>query len=438
MAHAAHGTPAPAWLSVEQALERILALVPVLEPEERPILQALGQTLAEDVVAGVTIPPLDNAAMDGYAARAADLAGAAADSPVTLRVIGEVAAGYVSSQAVAPGTALRIMTGAPVPAGADTVVPFEWTDELDQKQAGRPAGPIAQVAIRRASELGQNIRRAGEDLAQGEPVLPRGRVIRPAEVGVLATLGRASVRVIRRPRVAILATGDELAQPGEPLRPGQIYDANSYGLAAQVLRYGGHPELLGVARDTIEALTERLRTGLEADLLVTSAGVSLGDYDIVKDVLAREGEVRFWTVRMKPGKPLAFGRLRGAGGRWLPHLGLPGNPVSAMLAFELFGRPALAKLLGQPMPRPVMITARLAEAVTNTDGRRCYYRAVVRREGHEYAARLTGPQGSGILTSMARANALIVVPEDVARIEAGEMAQVQMLDWMMSVDGEGD
>jgi molybdopterin molybdotransferase len=415
-------------ISVEEALERILANVKVLEPEQKPILECLGQVLAEDVYSELDIPPLDNAAMDGYALRLADTVGAREDSPRWVRVIGEVAAGYVFEGEVVPGTAVRIMTGAPVPRGAEAVVQFENTSE-GKGQTWKGVEKGTEVAIFQEATPGLNIRRAGEDIARGSLVLPKGRTLRPQEIGVLASLGRSSVWVIRRPVVSILATGDELVEVGQPLGPGQIHNSNSYSIASQVLRYGGIPRLLGIARDNQEELTAKIRMGLEGDLLLTSAGVSMGEYDMVKDVLAEEGEVSFWTVRMKPGKPLAFGTLK-RNGKKVPHLGLPGNPVSSMVAFEQFARPAILKMLGKERWGKPTVEAILDEDVVNQGGRRFYARAKVEKRDGQYHARITGPQGSGILTSMAAANGLLIIPEDVELARAGERVMVQMLDWV--------
>ena len=413
-------------ISVEEARARILDVIDRLAPEERPLEDALGQVLAEDVTSALTVPPLDNTAMDGYAVRAADTAGATAAAPVRLRVIGEVAAGHVCSGEVAAGAAVRIMTGAPVPRGADAIVPFEETDEAPGRTFGSFAKAAASVGVFKAARPGANIRRAGEDVLAGRLVFRAGTELGAAQVGVLASLGKASIRVYRRPVVAILSTGDELIELGQPYEEGLIYDSNAYGVAALVREAGGIPRRLGIARDTVEDLTAKVREGLDADLLITSAGVSRGDYDVVKDVLLREGEIGFWTVRMKPGKPLAFGTFR-AGARRVPHIGLPGNPVSSMVTFELFGRPALFKMMGRTgWERPVLRVT-VEDRVVNTDGRRFFARGIVRQEGGRYRASLTGPQGSGILTSMALANALVVCPEERAAIEPGEEADAIML-----------
>ena len=419
-------------ISVAQALEKILSYVDVLETEEVPILESLGQVLAEDISSNINIPPLDNAAMDGYAVQARDTAGASGKSPRFLRVIDTVMAGAISKQEVKPGTAIRIMTGAPVPKGADCVVKFEDTDEAQRKEATKQSS-ANEIGILCKVKPGLNIRRAGEDIARGSLVLKKGTVIRPAEVGILASLGRSKVKVIRRPVVAILATGNELVDIEQPLPPGKIYNSNTYSVAALVQRYGGIPKILGIALDNEDSLMVRLRQGLDADMLITSGGVSAGDYDMVKDVLAKEGEISFWSVRMKPGKPLAFGTLRGVdqkgAARKIPHLGLPGNPVSSMVTFELFARPAILKMMGKKNLAKPTVEAVLEEPVINTDGRRVYLRAIVEKRENKYFARLTGPQGSGILTSMSRANGLVVVPEDRSEVKAGEVVQTIMLDW---------
>ena len=413
-------------LSVEDALQRILDNFHVLDSESRPLLECLGQVLAQDVVSPIDIPPLDNSAMDGYAVQAASLKGASRSSPVVLRVIGSVAAGELPEEEVAPGVAVRIMTGAPVPRGADAVVPFEDTDELER---GRSNGEVPEIGVHIEVATGADVRPAGQDVATGQLVLEKGAVLRPAEIGVLASLGHAEAKVVRRPVVAILSTGNELLEPGSEYGQGKIYDSNSHTVAAEVLRYGGVPKMLGIARDDLDSMNESLARGLLCDMLVTSAGVSKGDYDMVKDVLAQHGNIDFWSVRMRPAKPLAFGVLDGPDGKKVPLLGLPGNPVSALVAFEQFGRAAIRKMLGKTELEKPTVKAVLDEPIHNTDGRRVYARAVVTRRNGTYHARLTGHQGSNVLTSMARANGLAICPEDLAKKDVGEVVDVQMLDW---------
>jgi molybdopterin molybdotransferase len=413
-------------ISVDEALEYVLKHFEPLEPEEVEILEALDRVLAEDVYSDMDIPPFDNSAMDGYAVRASDTVGASREAPVTLRVIGDLAAGYTTDLVVEPGMAIRIMTGAPLPVGADAVVRFEETSEglSAGERTGNRIEVFAQVAV------GENSRPAGEDIRKGELVLAEGIILRPQEIGVLASLGRARVRVIRRPRVAILATGDELVSIDEPLGPGKIRNSNEYSNAALVQHYGGIPVRLGMARDDVEELTAKIREGLaqKVDLFLTSAGVSVGDYDVVKDVLGAEGEMHFWQVRMKPGKPLAFGEIQG-----VPLLGLPGNPVSAMVSFEQFARPAILKMLGKTRLRKPTVEAILEEDVESS-GRRNFKRAVITKRDGEYYASVTGSQGSGVLTSMVKANGLAIIPEGVRHVRAGERVVVQMLDWPENVE----
>jgi molybdopterin molybdotransferase len=286
------------------------------------------------------------------------------------------------------------------------------------------------VQVFKAANPGANLRYRAEDVSRGQTVIAAGRIVRASEVGVLASVGLAEVPVYGRPVVAILSTGDEVTEPGKPLAPGHIYDSNAHGIAAMVAKAGATPRLLGIARDTVEDLTTKIREGLDADMLVTSAGVSRGDFDVVKDVLAREGAIDFWTVCMRPGKPLAFGALNAPGGRRVPHLGLPGNPVSSMVSFELFGRPAIFRMLGRSdWERPVL-RAITRDRINNVDPRRFYGRCIVTLgEDGRYYASLTGPQGSGILTSMSAANALTIISETVSVVEPGEEIDVMMLDW---------
>jgi molybdopterin molybdotransferase len=277
-------------ITVEEALARILSHVHPLGSEEKPLLECLDRVLAEDVRSDVDVPPADNSAMDGYAVRAQDIQAAITNHPVSLRVIEEVSAGKESQIELTPGDAIRIMTGAPLPRGADTVVPFEDTDEEDRRDDGLD---LTEIAIRKRTPKGSNIRLAGEDISKGESIVRRGVALTPALLGVLASIGRSSVKVGHRPKVALLATGDELVSPGTPLAPGKIFDSNTYSLAAQVLRCGGVPDVLGVARDDVEDLRRHLRKATDADLVITSAGVSRGYYDVVKEVLAEEGRSVF-------------------------------------------------------------------------------------------------------------------------------------------------
>jgi molybdopterin molybdotransferase len=419
-------------ISVEEALAEILSRVHPLESERIPILQALGRVLAEEIVSDIEIPPFDNSAMDGYAVQSADIAGATAESPVRLAVLGSVAAGYVAGMRVQPGTAIRIMTGAPLPDGADAVVPIENTGDAQRSKAERLDAPSDEVEVLVPVGPRDHVRPAGEDVRRGERVMVPGRGIRPQEIGVLASLGHETVLVHRQQRVAILATGDELLEIHEPLAPGKIRNSNEYTNAALVARTGGVPIRLGIGRDTVADLTAKIRAGLEqgADLFLTSGGVSVGDYDVVKDVLGAEGQMQFWQVNMKPGKPLAFGLLTDpALKKGVPLIGLPGNPVSAMVSFEQFARPAILRMLGHTDLAKPTVRATLEVPLSNS-GRRGFIRVVVRRQDDRYYARTTGEQGSGVLTSMAKANGLAIVPEGTHSVAAGTEVTVQMLDWL--------
>ena len=412
-------------VSVEQALEEILSGIEVLEPETKPILDCLGQVLAEDIRSTIDIPPLDNSAMDGYAVKAEDTRGASEASPKILSVTGKIAAGSMPRGEVKRGSAIRIMTGAPLPQGADAVVPFEDTDEVARKESHRD---LSQIGILCEVREGMNVRRKGEDIAEGSLVLKKGTVLRPAETGVLASLGHPAVAVIRRPVVSILATGDELTDIDQPLHEGKIYNSNTYTIAAEVRRYGGIAKILGIGRDSVRSLEQKIDEGLDSDMLITSGGVSKGDYDVVKDVLTKCGEITLQTVRMKPGKPSAFGMI-GKGSRKIPHLGLPGNPVSSMVTFEQFARPAILRMMGKSNLAKPSIRAIMEDDIVNTDVRRLFARVTVAKRNGKYYARVTGPQGSGILTSMVKANGLAVIPENTRRVKKGDIVEVQMLDW---------
>lgn len=413
------------YLTVAEALELVLKSVQALSAEIVALPDALGRVLAAPVVARDSLPPFANSSMDGYALWAADLRDATAANAVTLRVIGDVAAGTVFAGEIVPGTAVRIMTGAPLPAGADAVVPVEDTNEAWRD----PQRPLPEtVQVRRRVAPGDYVRGIGEDIQAGQEVLPLGHLLRPQEIGVLASLGVSQVTVTRRPRVGILATGDELVPVEAVLTPGKIRNSNGYAQAAQVRALGAIPVELGVARDTETDVRAHLQAGLDAgvDLFISSAGVSVGAYDVVKAVLDAEGNVGFWRVRMRPGKPLAHGTYHG-----IPYLGLPGNPVSAMVSFERFARPAILKMAGHTrLDRPELPVV-LLEAL-DSDGRESYIRAIVRRGANGYEATTTGSQGSHIMTSLVQANALLIVPEGVTAVAPGTVLTALMIDWPAS------
>lgn len=402
-------------MSVEEALERILGEIHPLPIVHTPLAEALGLVLAEDMVAHEDMPPFANSAMDGFALRSQD-SQPRAGQPPRLRVTGSVAAGYVATHAVEEGTAMRIMTGAPVPPGADAVIQIELT---------KYDGPESSwVEVLETVAPGNNVRPAGEDMRSGQTILRRGSEIGPWEMGVLATLGRATVPVIRRPRVAVLGTGDEVIDIDQPLAPGKIRNSNSYLLAAAVQQAGGQPVRLGVARDTVESLREKFSQALDSDLIITSGGVSVGDFDLVKDIMTEQGEMHFWRINMRPGKPVAFGHIG-----QIPLLGLPGNPVSAAVTFELFGRPVLRKMLGHARLLRPQIEVVVEDGVRDKAMRRHYVRAHVAWRDGRFVARTTGNQGSNITTSLLNANALVIVPEGGVEIRPGDTAQALMLDW---------
>ena len=398
-------------LSVAEALERVLAGVRALGAESVPLAEAFGRVLAELVVAEREVPPWDNSSMDGYAVRADDTRTASADRPVTLTVVGDVAAGRVAPRKLDPGQAYRILTGAPLPAGSDAVVPQE-----EVRREG------VRVVVARPVERGACVRPRGEDIHAGDRMLEPGMALRPAALGVLAALGRGRVGVHRRPKVAVLSTGDEIVPPEAPLGPGQIPDSNTYTLCALAIEAGAIPLSLGIAGDRREELVERLRGGLEADVVVSSAGVSVGDRDFVREAAETLGaRLDFWKVNMRPGKPLTFGRI---GERLF--FGLPGNPVSSMVTFELFVRPALRRLGGYRHVGRPRVRAEALEPIDNPGSRPGYLRVRLEPLGAAVGARPTGGQGSGILRSMLLADGLAVVPGDT-RIPRGGTVEVIVL-----------
>ena len=400
-------------ISFEEALNNILSRIQPLGLEKVFLLGSLGRIIGEDIYAWRDIPPLDNSAMDGYAVRFEDIRESSRDQPTRLKVIEDLPAGAVSKKTVGKGQAIRIMTGAPIPSGVDTVVPVEETEKED-----------GFALIFKAIPQGENIRRAGEDVKEGDRVISKGDVIRPGEVGMLASVGRSSVSVYQKPLVAILCTGDELADVDENPGASKIISSNSYTLAAQVKDCGAVPVQLGIARDTKEEIREKLRQGIRADVIISSAGVSVGDYDFSKDALGDLGmEMAFWQVSMKPGKPLAFGTIQGK-----PVFGLPGNPVSSMVSFEEFVRPSLLKMMGHRQVFRPLIEAVLQEEIRKTAGRRHFIRAFVSFKEGTYFATTTGDQGSGILMSMLKANGLIMIPEDQEIARVGDRVRVQLLD----------
>jgi len=403
-------------IPVEEALERILSRIAVLGDERVALIEALDRVLAEPVVAERDVPPWPNSSMDGYALRAADTGGADPARPARLTLAGQVAAGRLAERPLRPGETFRIFTGAPLPEGADAVIPQE-----DVTVEG------TSVRVPRALRSGDYVRPRGEDMRPGDRLFEPGRALSPADLGVLATVGRSRVAVIRRPVVGILSTGDEIADLGTPIGPGQIPNSNTYSLMGQVRAAGAEPLSLGVARDRQDEIEARLAWGLGADLLISSAGVSVGDHDHVKAALGALGaEQHLWLVDMRPGKPVTFATLPASPKRTLPIFGLPGNPVSAMVTFELFVRPAIRRMSGHArLGRPVRLARALAP-IDNPGRRRGYLRVALSEEDGVLGARLTGEQGSGILRSMSAADGLAIVPGDTT-VGAGETVPVMLL-----------
>ena len=402
--------------TVADAVARIIRDIEPLGVERVHILDALGRVLATPIVSPLTLPAWDNSAMDGYALRAAEVEGASAEKPVSLTVLETVAAGGFPSRALEAGTCTRIMTGAPIPEGADTVIRLEDTD-----------GGIERVSIRNDRDAGRNVRRRGEDITTGTLVLDRGQPLGAAQIGVLASVGASSVEVYRQPRVAFFVSGDEIVDLdrfAEALDGKKIVTSNSYTLNALVRLNGGIPVNLGVARDDPADIRSRIDRAGDCDLLITSAGISAGEFDYLRPTLAAAGvTLDVWKVRMRPGAPLGFGWL----GK-IPWIGLPGNPVSTMVTFELFVRPVIRRMLGHTRLYRRTIPVTLEEPVQILAALTHFMRAIVSvKPDGSLSARLTGPQGSGILTSMARANALLVIPEERPRIEAGEIVNAILL-----------
>jgi molybdopterin molybdotransferase len=402
--------------NVDQHVQEVLRTVAPLPPLTLPLADAHGCVLAEDVTAAAPLPGFDNSAMDGYAVRLTDVASASETSPVTLPVVGDIAAGNRGGISVQTGFCARIMTGALLPPGADAVVPVEWTD-----------GGVSTVSIRRAPELGQHIRRAGEEAPVGATLLPAGTYLGAAQIALIAASNRASVSCRPRPRVVVVSTGSELVETGESLAPGQIPDSNSHMLTAACRESGALAYRVGMVPDDPAVLLETLEDHLiRADLLLTTGGVSVGAYDVVKEVLSRLGTVAFEKVAMQPGMPQGFGTL---GADQVPIFTLPGNPVSALVSFEVFVRPALRRMLGAPAVLRPQVTVETAEPFRSPPGKRSFLRVqVVREPDGRVLARAAGGQGSHMLTAIAHANALLVVPEDMTEVPVGARLSALLLE----------
>jgi len=399
-------------ITVKNALERVLESVSPLGIERLDILSAQGKILGEDICSQRSIPPKDNSAMDGYALRAEDTRGASRENPVVLRVIEDIPAGYLARKSVGRGEASRIMTGAFLPEGSDSILRVEDTEKDGER-----------VKIFVEVSKGQDVRFCGEDVKEGEKVLTKGTLIRPAEIGMLASLGRSIVSVRQSPLVAVLSTGDELVDIDGDVSQGKIVSSNSYSLAAQIAECGASVLQVGIAKDTREDLREKFEACMRADIVISSGGVSVGDYDFVKDVISSLGAIDFWRVAMRPGRPLAFGKL---GSKFL--FGLPGNPVSAMVSFEQFVRPAILKMAGHRNIFRGTIRAALRQTIKKNTGLTYFLRGIINKEDGRYTVRTTGEQGSGILKSMVLANCLIILPEEISVANEGDEVLVQVLD----------
>lgn len=412
-------------LNVDTALERILAQIDRLPDEEVSLDEAYGRVLAEEIIAEADWPPFATSAVDGYAVRLQDVTTAQPQQPVRLVVNQEILAGQTPQRALQAGEAARIMTGAPVPQGAEAVVMVEDTDA---GWGNNPAAPSpAEVAIYQAAQAGQNIRPRGENVRAGQELLARGQVLRPVDVALLATIGRISVRAYQRARVAIISTGDELLEPGQPLSEGKIYDANRYALEGLLREIGAQTlPRLPIARDHVESVREVFQQALalRPHVIISTAGVSVGAADVVRLVLDELGRVGLWRVNLRPGKPLTFGHLRGVN-ELVPFFGLPGNPVSALVTFDVLVKPALLRMMGREDKTRYSLA--IAGERMTSDGRRSYLRVRLREEQGRVVAYLTGTQSSGALVSMVMADALMIVPEDVLVIERGTEVQVKYL-----------
>lgn len=407
-------------MSVSEAQKRLLSFFSPLDVEIVPLDHSAGRTLAEDIHSTMDLPPFSNSSMDGFAVHSADVAGASNSQPVVLPVSADIPAGTISLKPLAVGTSARIMTGAPVPDGADAIVPVENTD-FNYREAGQEAPNT--VKIFRAARSNEFLRPKGQDVHQGELVMEKDSRLRPQDLGFLGMLGVAKLPLYRQPRVAIFSTGDELVPVDKPLVPGKIHDANTYILVAATQEAGALPIRLGIVPDRaadVEASLEHAVTQ-GVDLILSSAGVSVGAFDFVRSVVEARGKLDFWRVNMRPGKPLAFGHYRD-----IPFIGLPGNPVSSFVGFEVFVRPAIMKMNGQKAFARKTARVRLFEAI-ESDGRESYLRAVITKKEGYLLARLTGHQGSGNLRSLVQANALLVIPSAVKSLPAGAEVDAWLL-----------
>ncbi|MBI4259237.1 MAG: molybdopterin molybdotransferase MoeA [Actinobacteria bacterium] len=405
-----HG-PVEGLLPVEEARDRLLSLVDPLAPIDLPLQEAYGCVAAADVVAGEDLPSFSSSAMDGFAVRSREVAGATPDSPVELRIVGRALIGHRPDATVGGGEAVRIATGAPVPAGADCIVPIE-----DCAVQGET------VAVLRPSTEGRHVRPAGEDVRSGDLLVPTGRRISGAEMGLLANAGRSTVTAYPRPRVVVISTGDELVEPWQPTSFGQVRDANSFTIAGMLKEAGAVPFLAGIVRDDVDQLKDTILGQLiQADAFISSGGVSVGERDVVKQAFFRRGDIDFYRVAMQPGMPQAFGRIEGK-----PYFGLPGNPVSVFVSFEVFIRPALMRMMGRPNLFRPEVTASMDDDISGARDKTVFSRVHVRATAEGYLARSTGGRGSNLMATVSRANGLAIIPPGTERVAAGERCRVML------------
>lgn len=410
-------------LNVSEALEKLLDSFSPVEVEQVPLYQVAERVLSSSITSNLDIPLFTNSSMDGYAVRAEDVQGAHLDSPISLSVIEDIPAGSFPSLKVDRNQTARIMTGAPLPEGADAIVPIEDTDQFDLNREAGTTLP-SEVKIHKNVQPGDYVRFKGEDITKGDIVINVNSKLRPQDIGLLAMLGVAKVPVFRRPRIVILSTGDELIPVEMPLEPGKIHDSNAYTLSALISRDGGEAVYLGIVPDDEQSVRENLEKAAEseADLIISTAGVSVGAFDFVRSVVQQNGQLDFWRVNMRPGKPLAYGNFRG-----VPFIGLPGNPVSAFVGYEVFIHPAISRLAGILNVTRQRIRTAIKHEI-RSDGRESYLRAVVQSLNGEWIAELTGHQGSGNLLSLVQANALLIIPSGVKSLPTGSIVEAWLLD----------
>jgi molybdopterin molybdotransferase len=411
-------------ISVSEALQRLVSSFSSVDIEEVPLLQAAGRILSKEIKSDINLPLFTNSSMDGFAVRAEDVEGAREDQPVILTVVEDIPAGRRPTRKLGINQTARIMTGAPLPEGANAVVPVEETDQYNSGSRTESLLLPAEIEVRRSVSEGDYIRWVGEDVTSGEVVLQPNSRLRPQDLGLLAMLGISKISVFRRPRIVILSTGDELIPVEESLQPGKIHDSNAYTLSALISRDGGTPEYLGIVPDQEQAVRDGLETAVKhnADLILSSAGVSVGAFDFVRSIIQSDGELEFWRVNIRPGKPIAFGKFQG-----VPFIGLPGNPVSAFVGYEVFVRPSILRLSGVENPIRSRIKTKIGEDI-RSDGRESYLRAVVHSQNGEWIARLTGHQGSGNLLSLVQANALLIIPSGVKSLPSGTEVEAWLLN----------